>query len=655
MPDLIGQIFFNRYRVDEFIVLTPIGKRFRATDLYKNNPAALTILPQSISNHAGIMKKLQDEFRGASHPHIAASLGLFQTAQSAFIVEDWIDGPSLRDVIAKSKLEPQEQLVFAKAICEALDGLHKQNLLHLNLCPELIHINRNGAILLSGVGMSALGATKAVGYPPLYKAPEQFIKQQLTPAADIYSLAVILYQSGTGYWLNGTPPPKGAAAIQKVHLFSMPPEAKTIRHEIPPNYSLMLQWALRKDPNTRLKNTTEFITSLALALQTTTEAIPGRVTPDTAPAAAKTLSKWKFLPTTDQVSIANDAIPLDDRLSILKNPRSRKPPLKYSFSAALILLVVMGLFGFFLIVRPAEKAATTPTPIQNTPFAQNISSNPAPSPTPLPTDIHGGRIAFTCTRGNYNQICMINRDGSGLSQLTSMDTGNYYPVFSPDGKTLLFVSNRNGLFDLYAWEFQKKELTQITNWVGNVISPSYSPDGRKILFANKPGSDPTSLWLVNSDGLNPRLLYQGRNDIVAAAWSPSGEKIAYAMSDGIPQEYQIHVMDANGKNHFQISKGLSGIGGSLDWSPDGQSLLIHAGFFGDKNIFQIDLATQKFIQLTNGGNNAGAVYSPDGRYIVFNSQRNDEQADLYIMRVNGENQTQLTNDPEPDWSPHWTP
>jgi TolB protein len=159
--------------------------------------------------------------------------------------------------------------------------------------------------------------------------------------------------------------------------------------------------------------------------------------------------------------------------------------------------------------------------------------------------------------------------------------------------------------------------------------------------------------MVNADGLNPHLVYAGPNTIVATAWSPDGERIAYAMSVGVPQEYEIFTMNSDGKDHVRLSQGLNGIGGSIDWSPDGKTLLIYAGSFGDKNIYNLDATTGAATQITDGGNNAGASYSPDGLYIVFNSLRNHDQADLYIMRSNGENQVQLTNDPEPDWGPQW--
>ena len=233
-----------------------------------------------------------------------------------------------------------------------------------------------------------------------------------------------------------------------------------------------------------------------------------------------------------------------------------------------------------------------------------------------------------------------------------MAASNYYPIFAPDGR-LLFASNRNGAFDFFLWNFNQREITQITNNVGNVISPDYSPDGRQIVFANKVGENPTSIWMMNADGLNARLIFTGANDIATVAWSPNGESIAYAMSTNVIGEYEIYTMDVNGKNQLKVSRGLLGIGGSVDWSSDSKYLLIYAGPFGDKDIFRIEVTTSNFLQLTDGGNNAGASYSPDGNYIVFNSLRNDDQADLYIMRADGTNQVQLTNRPEPEWGARW--
>lgn len=278
------------------------------------------------------------------------------------------------------------------------------------------------------------------------------------------------------------------------------------------------------------------------------------------------------------------------------------------------------------------------------------------TPLPKPTKEHIGRLIFTCTRGDYNQLCMINADGTGYVQLTKLEAHSYYPVFSPLGGSLVYASNQNGgVFDLFLFVFDGERLLRLTQQIGNVISPSFSPDGAKILFANRAAEGPTSLWTVDNTGENPDLLYAGPNTIVAADWSPVGNRIAFAMAVDQPDAYEIFIMDANGTNVRQLTRGLPGIGGSLDWSPDGKQLLIYAGAPGDKNIFLVNVDEETAAQITNGGNNAACSFSPDGQWIAFNSLRNNDQADIFIMRPDGSDVRQVTTNPEPDWQPQWEP
>jgi TolB protein len=275
---------------------------------------------------------------------------------------------------------------------------------------------------------------------------------------------------------------------------------------------------------------------------------------------------------------------------------------------------------------------------------------------PPPTKEHIGRIIFTCTRGDYNQLCMINADGTGYQQLTSLEAHSYYPVYSPLGGSVVYASNQNGgVFDLFLFIFEGARLLRLTNQIGNVVSPTFSPDGTKILFANRAGEGPTSLWTVDNTGENPDLLYAGPNTIVAVDWSPAGDRIAFAMAVDQPDAYEVFLMNSDGSDVRQLTRGVPGIGGSLDWSPDGKYLLMYAGLFGDKNIFLVDVAAETAVQLTNGGNNAASSFSPDGQWIAFNSLRNNDQADIFIMRPDGSDLRQVTNDPEPDWQPQWEP
>jgi TolB protein len=257
---------------------------------------------------------------------------------------------------------------------------------------------------------------------------------------------------------------------------------------------------------------------------------------------------------------------------------------------------------------------------------------------------------------------MVNRDGSGLFRLTDVTANDYYPSFSPQGGAVAFASNRSlGTFDLYFMVLSTSSLLSLTDEIGNAFSPDFSPDGERLVFANKDERGQTSLYIVDSTGENLRMLFEGPNytgptSIVGAAWSPDGATIVFAMATTELFEYEIFMINVDdGQPPQQLTTGLLGITGSLDWSPDGRYLLISAGPPNDKDIFNLDLQGNVITRLTYGGNNNSPSFSPDGEYIAYNSLRNGGQADIYIIRADGSNERQLTSHPEPDWQPQWEP
>lgn len=282
---------------------------------------------------------------------------------------------------------------------------------------------------------------------------------------------------------------------------------------------------------------------------------------------------------------------------------------------------------------------------------------PTFTPPPKPTAVHGGRIVFTCTRGDYNQLCLINADGTGYQRLTNFNRHDYYPVFAPQGDAIVFASNRGGAFDLHMLLLSSGKRYQLTDGIGNAFSPNFSPDGKTIVFSNQAAEGPISLWLVGSNGRDTRLLFSSAEDIVAADWSPDGVNIAFVMAADQPQAHEVYLLDTRQPNQppHKLTQGLIGITGSLDWSPDGKYLLLCAGPVNGKDIYRLDASTGETLQLTEGSNNAAASYSPDGQWIAFNKMQPDGQTDLYIMRADGSDERQLTDDPEPDWQPQWEP
>lgn len=324
--------------------------------------------------------------------------------------------------------------------------------------------------------------------------------------------------------------------------------------------------------------------------------------------------------------------------------RKRLLPVSLIFLAILVFLFsLISPTGFFTSINPSNVIVP--------PFT------PTPTPLPLPTDIHGGHIVFTCTQEDINQICIINADGTGYRQLTNESVNSYYPAISPDGRTIVFATNKYENFDLYMLDLGSSKTTLLTDNVGNAFSPSFSPDGKQIAFVNRTTDGPSALWLMGSRGEKPHALYSGAGNVVGAAWSPDGAMIAFAMAVDSLFTYQIFLLSLQEPQAAprRITSGLSGIGGSIAWSPDSKNVLIFAGPVAAREIYRLDIASGVATQLTFGGNNAAAAYSPDGQYIVFNSLRNNGQADLYIVRSDGHSMRQLTSNPEPDWQPKWGP
>lgn len=338
--------------------------------------------------------------------------------------------------------------------------------------------------------------------------------------------------------------------------------------------------------------------------------------------------------------------PRKQRSNLFSQKKRRGPILPISLVVLFLLIVLFSFitpYQFISNFNPASVKVPTPTP--------------SPTPLPFPTSIHGGHIVFTCTRNNINQICLINADGTGYKQLTNETSNAYYPAISPRGVSVVFALNQYDYFDLYLITLSDDKTIQLTDNLGNSFSPDFSPDGSQILFVNRVGNGVSSIWVMGPKGEKPHQLYMGSRDIVGAVWSPDGKSIAFAMEVDSAYTFEIFTISSQDlkAQPKRLTHGLSGIGGSIDWSPDGKDLLIFAGPVEAREIYRIDVGNGKITQLTFGGNNAAASYSPDGQYIVYNSLRNNNQADLYIMRSDGHSTRQLTDFPDPDWQPKWGP
>ena len=168
-----------------------------------------------------LMRKFIDEAVALSqmnHPHIVRVSDVFAENNSAYYVMDYIDGCSLDEMVKqRGRLSEEEALVYIRQAAEALDYVHAQNRLHLDIKPGNIMVDSNGQAILIDFGVSKQydsvegeNTSTLLGKTPGYAPIEQMGNsvQQFTPATDIYALGATLYKL-----LSGTTPPESTVII----------------------------------------------------------------------------------------------------------------------------------------------------------------------------------------------------------------------------------------------------------------------------------------------------------------------------------------------------------------------------------------------------------------------------------------------------------
>ena len=153
----------------------------------------------------------------------------------------------------------------------------------------------------------------------------------------------------------------------------------------------------------------------------------------------------------------------------------------------------------------------------------------------------------------------IDADGKNRTQLTNDEHRNWYQSYSPDGKKIVYSSNRNGVEDIWIMDADgsnKKKLTNNDNSMAH--GPTFSPDGKTIVFmSNIHGKhgDNMQVWTIGADGKNLKCLTDRDVPHLGVEFSPCGKYIAYKSPwDGY---WNIYIMDADGGNIRQLTHSKS--------------------------------------------------------------------------------------------------
>lgn len=395
--NLVGQIVANQFRVDAFISAGGMGTVFRVWDLKRNVPLAMKVLHAEMAEDAVIFERFKREARALrklEHPNIVPFYGLYQIPSLIFLLERFIDGPTLKDVLKNlggSTLPSQDVLSITKSLCSAVGYAHNNDVVHCDIKATNVMTDKGGHIYLGDFGIARHAESDVTAMPgagtPAYMAPEQVLGNTVTRETDIYSLGILLFELLTGQRpFRGTERATERSGntinerIRFAHLNLPAPDPHILNRSIDPAVSAVVLRALEKDPSARFSSCQELFTALCYAFKVSPEQIPDRL-------SLQNVDPNPPKPTT-----------IDPTL-----PKSKAPNNTFIFVGGAIALVVLlvsflasgmnppGLSTSRSTTKIAMSATTNPTVVlvqqvyTNEPLPTEAPVKKSPTKTPTPT------------------------------------------------------------------------------------------------------------------------------------------------------------------------------------------------------------------------------------------------------------------------------
>jgi serine/threonine-protein kinase len=440
---LIGHTLDEKYRLEARLGIGGMGTVYRAVHLLIDRPVAIKVLNQRFVEDEAARTRFKREARAAGRLQHANAVTVTDFGQSSdgyvYIVMELLEGRTLRDILAKeAPLDAARAVSIMMQISDAVAAAHEAGIIHRDLKPANVFIVQRAdvpsVVKVLDFGIAKLAAESldedepmtltligAMIGTPRYMSPEQCDGAELTPAADVYSLGIILYEM-----LTGTVPFSGSTplAIAMKHATEAPRAPRDFVANIPDALEQVVLHALEKRPEDRPADAAQFraelfITAERLGLEhaalTTgpdlealrnvgTESPSGRLVIDISRLrehrAANTdpseVTMVRPPVTGSRVSVAATAaaVATDNQIEMqskdaLVFPRlsvpiggSRKSKRQLLFLAVIIVSVLT--VGVVLAIR-SRNAMSANAPVAIASPSPSVEPSPSPSPSPSPT------------------------------------------------------------------------------------------------------------------------------------------------------------------------------------------------------------------------------------------------------------------------------
>ena len=275
---IIGRTLDDKYQIEERLGSGGMGEVYRARHVQMDRPVAIKVLRQQFVEDEAARQRFQIEARTAvllRHPNALKVTDFGQTSEGfVYIVMELLEGRTLREILSReSPIETARAISIVLQASDAVAAAHDAGIIHRDLKPSNILVTQSAdqpaAVKVLDFGIAKLATNpldddedvtsvaqrSTVIGTPRYMAPEQSNGAELTAAADVYSLGVILYEMLTGMapFTGSTP-----AEIAQKHTNDAPHPPREIVAAIPEDVERVVLHALEKQPADRPADAGEF-------------------------------------------------------------------------------------------------------------------------------------------------------------------------------------------------------------------------------------------------------------------------------------------------------------------------------------------------------------------------------------------------------------
>ena len=270
---MIGSVVGN-YKIIEKIGEGGMGSVFKGVDVMLDREVAIKSLRPELARNPDLLARFRTEavtLAKLNHPNIATLFSFFRSGDDFYMVMEFVDGPTLDDIIRDSKAMPAARAV--PLFCQALEGIehaHNMGILHRDIKPANIMVSSQNVVKVTDFGIARVlgeaGMTRqgAVVGTIEYMSPERIQGQEIDRRSDIYALGVVLYEMLTGRGLFSA---TSEYDLMRAQVEQPPAPPREYEPSIPEAVEAVIMRSLAKKPEYRIPTAAEFQQALWAAIE----------------------------------------------------------------------------------------------------------------------------------------------------------------------------------------------------------------------------------------------------------------------------------------------------------------------------------------------------------------------------------------------------